>query len=176
MLLHKKFSLITILVAVAMVAVLGSTFVAAEDADSQGNAASTAAEDVRQITALVTRAYRGYVNSHNAIAYTTLFANDVLWAPPNAPDQTSREGVQDAIQALFNRFEFDIEPQVDEIEITGNFAYVIGTINGVLTPRDGGDPVTIQFRVFWLFRDQGGSWRIVRQIWNNKPVDQSLLQ
>ena len=171
MLLRRKLTFVTILIAIALVAVLGSTLVVAEDGNSQSSATSGAAEDINQITALVTRAYRGYVNSHNAIAYTTLFANDVLWAPPNAPDQTTREGIQDAVQVLFDKFEFNIEPQVDEINIIGNFAYVIGTINGVLTPNDGGDPTTIQFRVFWLFRDQGTSWKIVRQIWNNKPVE-----
>ena len=172
MLTRRKFT--SILIAIALVAVFGSTLVAAEDGNSQGRTISGAAEDVSQITALVTRAYRGYVNSHNAIAYATLFASDVLWAPPNAPDQTTQEDIQSAIQALFDRFEFDIEPQVNEIEIIGNFAYVIGTIDGVLTPHDGSTPVAIQFRVFWLFRDQGDGWKIVRQIWNNKPVETGL--
>ncbi len=172
--LRTKFTLVTVLITIALVTVLGSTLVAADNSNSPSNVSIDTAEDVNQITALVTRAYRGYINSHNAIAYATLFASDVLWAPPNSPDQTSREGVQNAVQALFDRFDFDVEPQVDEIEIMDDFAYVIGTIDGVLTPHDGTDSTTIQFRVFWMFRKQGDGWKIVRQIWNNKPVESEV--
>ena len=131
---------------------------------------SDTAKGANQITTLITQAYRGYINSHNSIAYATLFADDVLWAPPNAPDQSTPEDIQDAIQELFDRFEFNVEPQVDEIEIMDDFAYVVGTVNGVLTPHDGSDPVVIQFRAFWMFRNDGCGWKIARQIWNNKPL------
>lgn len=127
--------------------------------------------EIEAVTAVVTEDYGGYVNAHDAEGYITMFSEDVLWAPPNGPDQTDAEGIQNAVQGLFDRFAFDVEPQADEVEILGDVAYVVGTVDGVLTPRSGEDPVTIKFRVLWMLRNEDGDWKIFRQIWNNKPVE-----
>ena len=128
-------------------------------------------EAIDAITAVVVDAYGEHVNNHDAAGYVTMFTEDVLWSPPNGPDQTDAEGIQAAVQGLFDRFEFDVQPQADEVEILGNMAYVVGAVHGVLTPRSGDDPVTIHFRVIWLLGNEDGEWKIARQIWNNKPVD-----
>jgi len=128
--------------------------------------------DIEAVTAVVTEDYGGYVNAHDAEGYVTMFSEDVLWSPPNGPDQTDADGIQTAVQGLFDRFEFDVEPQADEVEILGDVAYVVGTVDGVLTPRSGEDPVTIKFRVLWMLRNEDGDWKIFRQIWNNKPVEE----
>lgn len=129
-------------------------------------------EAVDAITAVVIDAYGEYVNSHDAEGYVTMYAEDVLWAPPNGPDQTDAEGIQAGVQGLFDRFEFDIEPQADDIQVSGDTAYVVGAVHGVLTPRSGDDPVTIHFRVIWILTHEDGEWLISRQIWNNKPVEE----
>ena len=127
-------------------------------------------EAVAAVTAVVVDAYGENVNNHDAAGYVTMFTDDVLWSPPNGPDQTDAEGIQAAVQGLFDTFEFDVQPQADEVEILGDMAYVVGAVHGVLTPRSGEDPVTIHFRVLWLLRNEDGDWKIARQIWNNKPV------
>lgn len=63
-----------------------------------------------------------------------------------------------------------MEPQPEEFEVLRDFAYVIGSVKGVLSPRDGSAPATIGLRFFWLLRTEAASWKISRQIWNNKPV------
>jgi len=129
-------------------------------------------EAVAAVTAVVVDAYGENVNNHDAEAYVTMFTEDVLWSPPNGPDQTDAEGIQAAVQGLFDTFEFDVQPQADEVKILGDMAYVVGTIHGVLTPHSGEDPVTIHFRVIWLLRNEDDEWKIARQIWNNKPLDE----
>ena len=127
-------------------------------------------DHVATIKKLLSETYGGLVMAHDAAGYAGLYAEDVLWAPPNAPDQTSVEGIKKGIQGLFDKFSFKVDPQPEEIEVLGDFAYAIGSVDGVLTPRAGGDPVPIKFRVFWLLRKEAGAWKITRQIWNNKPV------
>ena len=126
--------------------------------------------DETVIKKLVTETYGSLVNDHDAAGYAELYAENVLWSPPNGPDQTSKEGIQKGLQGLFDRFTFNVDPQAEEIAVLGDFAYVVGTVNGALTPRAGGDPTTIRFRIFWLLQKEAGIWKIARQIWNNKPV------
>lgn len=140
-------------------------FVIAQEEDIADEEAITA------VTAVVVDDYGDYVNNHDAEGYVTMFTEDVLWSPPNGPDQTDAEGIQAAVQGLFDTFEFDVQPQTDEVEILGDMAYVVGAVHGVLTPHSSDDPVTIHFRVIWLLRNEDGAWKIARQIWNNKPVD-----
>ncbi len=126
--------------------------------------------DVAAIRTLLFETYPSHVMAHDAAGYADLYTTDVLWCPPNAPDQTSREGVKNGIQGLFDKFAFQVDLQPEEIEIMGDFSYVIGSVDGVFTPRDGSAPVTIRFRIFWLLRREAAGWMISRQIWNNKPV------
>ena len=128
------------------------------------------AGDVAAVEKLVSETYGSLVMAHDAAGYAGMYADDVLWAPPNGPDQTSRGGIQTAVQGLFDKFAFEVDPQPEEVEVQGDFAYAIGTVDGVLTPRAGGDPVVIKFRILWLLRKEDAGWKIYRQIWNNKPV------
>ena len=127
-------------------------------------------EDVAAIKKLLSETYGGLVMSHNAAGYADMYSDDVLWAPPNGPDQKSKEGIKNGIQGSFDKFMFKVNPQPEEIKVYNDFAYAIGTVDGILTPRAGGDPNTIKFRIFWLLRKEAAGWKIFRQIWNNKPV------
>jgi uncharacterized protein (TIGR02246 family) len=131
---------------------------------------SSIATDVAAISSLLSDTYGSLVMAHDAAGYAGLYADDVLWAPPNGPDQTSREGVKNGIGGLFAKFSFQVDPRAEEIEVLDGFAYAIGSVDGVLSPRDGSAPITIKFRVFWLLRKETAGWKITRQIWNNKPV------
>jgi uncharacterized protein (TIGR02246 family) len=126
--------------------------------------------DSATIGRLLSKTYGDLVMAHDATGYADLYSDNVLWSPPNAPNQTGKEGIRNGIQGLFDKFSFKVDPQPNEIEVEGDFAYAIGTVDGVLTPRTGGDPVTIKFSIFWLLRREAGEWKISRQIWNNKPV------
>src|SRR5688572_27935846 len=98
----------------------------------------SSSDDVTTIRQLLSETYGSLVTAHNAVGYAKLYSEDVLWAPPNSSDQTSKAGIKDWIQDAFDKFSFKVNPQPEEIEVRGDFAYAIGTVNGVLTPRAGG--------------------------------------
>ena len=134
--------------------------------------ATPSEEDVAAVRDVITSGYQGAVDSHDAAAYADLFQDDVLWAPPNAPNATDKETIQSAVQGLFDTFEFEVEITPDEVEVMGDFAYVLGQVTGNLTPRNG-DPVRpIHFQMLWLLREGPDGWKISRQVWNNKPVQE----
>ena len=75
------------------------------------------ADDIAAIKSLITSGYQGAVNRHDAVAYANLYMDDVLWAPPNAPDAKSKAGIQAAIQGFFDKFSFQVELTPDEVEV-----------------------------------------------------------
>ncbi|HEU5292049.1 MAG TPA: DUF4440 domain-containing protein [Cyclobacteriaceae bacterium] len=130
------------------------------------------AKDEAAIRTLVTDIYGAKVNANEAAPYAKeLFADDVLWAPPDAPDRRDKAGIQAGMQNTFDKFTLAVQPSVEEIKVYGEFAYAIGGVDVKLTPKAGGDAVPVKFRIFWLLTKQtNGNWLISRQIWNKKPI------
>ena len=125
--------------------------------------------DVTKIRELVSKTYREMVVNHDAAGYASMYSDQVLWCPPNAPDQTTRAGIAKHMQGAFDKVVFNVEPSADEVEVMGDVAYAAGMVYGRTTPRAGGDDNAVKFRIFWLLRKESGDWKIHRQIWNNKP-------
>lgn len=115
--------------------------------------------------------YQKCVNTGDAMGYASLFTDDVVWMPPNAPDRIGRQAVLDAQSANFEKFSFSLKLTPSETHvIADDWGYVIGSVRGTLTPKAGGDVVDILFSaIFVMNRQADGNWRIARQMWNNKP-------
>lgn len=163
--MFKKITLSTLLIVLALSATFGVTLVGAQDETEDD------AEAIAAITAIITEAYPAFANAHDAAGYASMYSEDVRWIPPSAPERVGRDGVEAAMQASFDKFEFDVHPFAEEVEVMGDFAYIIGGAEGFMNPRDGSDPVPVNFRVFWLFRNGDDGWEIVRQIWNKAPAE-----
>lgn len=114
--------------------------------------------------------YAENVRSKNRQGYGDMYTEDILWMPPNGPNRCGREDVMDAFDGMV--MDQDIDPTfiADEIQVMGDFAYVIGISNATIYPRDGSAPKQALFQALWLMRKDCEQWKIDRQIWNNKPV------
>ena len=156
---------ISILIIVLALVLFSSIMVAAQDSSDDN------AEDVAAITAIITEQYPEYANSHDAAGYASMYSEDARWIPPSGPERVGRDGIEAAMQASFDKFEFDVHPFAEEVAVMGDFAYIIGGAEGVMTPRDGSAVVPVNFRVFWLFQNGDNGWEIIRQIWNKAPVE-----
>ncbi|MDJ0590622.1 MAG: DUF4440 domain-containing protein [Pleurocapsa sp. MO_226.B13] len=114
--------------------------------------------------------YADNVRTKNLQGYGEMYTEDALWMAPNESDRRGRE---DIIQGFANQVaNQDIEPVffADEIVVTGDCGYVIGLSNATIDPKDGSTPKKAKFRALWLMKKVRGSWKIDRQIWNNKSI------
>lgn len=119
---------------------------------------SDTSNDAADIRALLVDAYGARINAQDAPRYANdLYADDVLWAPPDAPDRTDKAGIQAGIQGVFDNFDPDVKLTAKEIEVMGDFAYAVGNVDLKLTPKSGGDVVRVNFRIVWLLVKQEGS-------------------
>ncbi len=114
--------------------------------------------------------YADSVRTKNLQGYGNMYTEDALWMAPNVPDRCGREDIVAGFaEQIANQ---DIDPifTVDEIEVMGDFGYVIGISIATIYPYDGSPSKQVKFRALWLMKKVQDTWKIDRQIWNNKPL------
>ena len=117
--------------------------------------------DRDEIRRVFEEVYADNVRTKNLIGYGEMYTEHALWMAPNVPDRCGREDIIEGFaESVANQ---DIDPvfTADEIEVMGDFGYVIGISIATIYPK---------FRALWLMKKVQGDWKIDRQIWNNKPL------
>ena len=114
--------------------------------------------------------YADNVRTKNLQGYGDMYTKDALWMAPNVPDRCGREDIVEGFaESVANQ---DIDPvfTADEIEVMGDFGYVTGTSVATIYLQDDSTPKEVKFRALWLMKKVQDTWKIDRQIWNNKPL------
>lgn len=127
-------------------------------------------QDRDEIKKVFEEVYAENVKTKNLQGYGEMYTEDALWMAPNVPD---RCGIEDIIEGFAESVaNQDIDPvfTADEIEVMGDFGYVMGISIATIYPHDGSPTKEAKFRALWLMKKVQGSWKIERQIWNNKPL------
>ncbi len=126
--------------------------------------------DEDEIRRLFEETYATNVRSGDVDAYVAMFTEDAFWMPPGDAD---RRGVNEIAEAFgMQSISVAIEPKLtaEEIQVNGNFAYIVGISLATITPKDGGQSNKVKLRIVWLLRKEAGTWKIAREIWNSKPM------
>ncbi|HUE84725.1 MAG TPA: DUF4440 domain-containing protein [Vicinamibacterales bacterium] len=123
--------------------------------------------DVEAIRAAVTRATE--INrAGDASAWADLFADGAIVMPDGAPEVTGQQDLQAFARRWFDPFDVLITIEPLEIEPSGDWAFVRTAVTGSLTPKAGGDPVTVNDKELAIFRRQSdGAWKVWRLIGNS---------
>ncbi len=102
------------------------------------------------------------------MSYSQMYTEDAQWMPPDAPE---RRGIHDIVEGFAEQCAHQsTDPTLiaEEIEVMGDFSYVIGTSEATIHPKDGSPAHVVKYRALWLMRKERNSWKISRQIWNKK--------
>ena len=132
--------------------------------------ASAYPTDHDEIRRVFEEVYADNVRTKNLQGYGEMYTEDALWMAPNVPDRCGGEDIVAGFaESIANQ---DIDPifTADEIQVMGDFGYVIGISIATIYPRDGSPSKQAKFRALWLMKKVQGLWKIDRQIWNNKPL------
>ena len=92
-----------------------------------------------------------------------LFTDDALYLQPGEPADSGREAVRRDWQAGVDRMVVDIDYRADEVEVSGNLAFLRGSLTVRGAPRAGGDAITNEQRYIWILRRHPtAGWQIAR--------------
>jgi ketosteroid isomerase-like protein len=88
--------------------------------------------------------------------------------PPDEPAVIGKERIRARNGAALDRFTFDIGITNQEVRTAGDLAVARGTYKAVLSPKQGGGPISIDGKYMSiLLKQPDGSWRIHRDIFNS---------
>ncbi|WP_375498229.1 YybH family protein [uncultured Nostoc sp.] len=126
--------------------------------------------DKEKIKSVFEKVYAANVKSEDLCGYGEMYTEDALWMAPNVAD---RVGINDIVEGFSEQIASNkIDPifTAEEIEVIGDFGYVLGISFATIYPKDGSPSKLVKFRALWLMKKQDNNWKISRQIWNNKPL------
>jgi len=103
----------------------------------------------------------------------TYYAEDVTLLPPMSPPIKGKNAVRAYwAEGMKQTTVIEAESTLDEILVFGNWAYSRGRYKGKSIPDDGGHEYDdkLNFSGMW-HRNEDGSWRIARDMWNSGASD-----
>lgn len=98
-------------------------------------------------------------------------AADFVLMPPNESAQTGIPAARAWVEKLLAQVTFTSgTAALDEVIVSGDWAFARGTFSATSQPKSGGSPTTSATKYALLLRRQAdGSWKIARDIWNAAP-------
>lgn len=120
----------------------------------------------------IERAGKAFVDAFgrgDVAAVAAMYAEDAIAFPPDGDMVKGRA----AIEALWKGFRDtgakSMEFNVVDVVSSGNLAAETGTAKLRVQPAGAGEAtVTVKYLVVW--KKQGGTWQLYRDIWNNMPA------
>ena len=107
-------------------------------------------------------------NAGDAAGWADLFAPGAVFMPANAPEITTRIGLEESAVQSFSTYDFDVVISPVEIVILGDWAFSRTTVKGTVSPKEGGEPVVVDVKEIAVYQRQSdGSWKVARLIGNS---------
>lgn len=96
-------------------------------------------------------------------AVLRLMADDVVFLVPGKPPMRKSEfAVASKSQAAGKAPTFDGASEIQEVQVSGDWAFMWSKLTVVATPPDGGEAVTRSGHTLTVFHRQGGRWLLAR--------------
>lgn len=118
--------------------------------------------DEQQIRALVDT-WIAATKSGDVETVLGLMTEDVVFLVPGKPAMRKSEFAAAArAQATGNAPTFDGSSEIQEVQISGDWAFMWSKLRVVATPPGGGSPTARSGHTLTVFRRQGGRWLLAR--------------
>jgi len=126
--------------------------------------------DVEAIKALEHETMRAF-NEGDLESYMSLFVDDAVWMPPGDVTIIGKEEIRNWFN--FDLFSYEIVISVDEVQVSGDWAFVLDNWKGTITQKESDETTEFDTKsVLILKRQLDGSWKITHAIWNSNPSKQ----
>ena len=93
------------------------------------------------------------------------YTPDAVLQPPGEDVVRGREAIKARYETLFTTFAPQIELRIDDVSAQGALAFVRGHNGGVLRPKAGGAPRTLDDNFVMLLQCDVDRWRISHLMW-----------
>lgn len=110
--------------------------------------------------------YRDALNESSTEKALALYTENGIFMPSGAPTSIGQEQVKAAYDFVFSQIQLNIEFDIDEIEIIGDYAFARTTSKGTTLIHATGNTVPEENRELFVLKQENSSWKIDRYIFN----------
>ena len=130
----------------------------------------TSEADIQAIRVIVDE-FDAAFNAGDSDALAELYDENAIRMPNEAPAQVGRASIREWFRQETEGAERQIDNVVRDAQVFGDWGYMWGDAEGILTPRDGGEPTVIDSKWISVVRRQpDGSWKTYRDIYNSNVI------
>lgn len=143
------------------------TLVAADSTTvTENTTTGSTGEDEEQVRELIAATYRDALAASDADAITAAFTEDGVVMPPEGATYRGAEAVKGNYEGIFSSVGLDLQLDIDEIVLDGDYGFVRSTSDGtatVLETKESGPEVN---RELWFVHKVDGEWKIAFYMYN----------
>lgn len=110
--------------------------------------------------------YRDALNASDVNKVLPLYTNDGVFMPSNAPSAIGQEQVKAAYEFVFSQIQLSIEFYIDEIVVTGDYAFARTMSKGTTLIHANKQTVAEENRELFVLQKTNGQWKIARYMFN----------
>lgn len=116
--------------------------------------------------------YASAITDGDIDRWITLWIEDGIQMPPDAPVNIGKDKIRAFVQNLMNLFKWKMAINNEEVREADGWGYVRGTYTFELTPKEGGETIKGSGKYLTILeRQDDGSWKIARDCFNyNAPL------
>ena len=108
------------------------------------------------------------MNTGNLDLWMSLYTDDTIKMAPDQPSAVGKEQLLASMKPLFDNFTMEMAIDLEQVEITGGYAFARCTFTASMTPKAKGEPISIDGKALSIFKRQAdGSWKIYIDCWNS---------
>ncbi len=155
----------TILLMAAIISVSACQTKSSEDQVNNQNQGQMEASEQQEITNLLFT-YRDALNASDVTKVLPLYTEDGIFMPSGAPTSIGTEQVKGAYEFVFSNIKLSIEFYIDEITVSGEYAFARTTSKGSTLIHATGETVPEENRELFILQKENGSWKIDRYMFN----------
>lgn len=114
--------------------------------------------------------YSQALNASDVSKTVALYTSDGTLMPNGAPLSHSQQQLSETYNMLFMAFKLDVDYIIDEIIITGDYAFAQTHSNGKTTVLTSGEILPIDNKELFILRKDKGQWKISHYIFNSNKM------
>ena len=135
------------------------------DVAENQNTGSTA-EDEQAVRELIASTYRDALAAGDADAITAAFAEDGVVMPPEGATYRGAEAVKGNYEGIFSTVGLDLQFDIDEVVLDGDYGFVRSTSDGTATVLADNSSAPEVNRELWIVHKVDGQWKIAFYMYN----------
>ncbi len=106
-------------------------------------------------------------NAGNARAMARIIDGNAVWLPPGRPSSAGKDTITAMYADYFKKFRSKIELKPGDIQVGNGYAFMSSDFSRDDSPKAGGTVKKVSGHYLFVLKKQAdGTWRIVRDIWN----------